>query len=144
MLNFCLGINKVSKFKLESKRQRGGWLLAGADDTYILGPPDVAFKEVKLHEERLKLIGLELNYLNIKCFIDEEHRNKTYRQAREATGIAEEIVENKNGETFYSVKAYGFPIGTKEYIAHWLEMKSKKIISNLRNISDILNHQLPN
>ncbi len=36
MLNFCLGINKSNKLTLESIRQKGGWLLAGADDTYIL------------------------------------------------------------------------------------------------------------
>ena len=64
--------------------------------------------------------------------------NETYHQARQATGIAEKIIENENGDTFYVVKAYGVPIGTKEYIAHWLELKSKKIISNLRKISDIL------
>ena len=138
MLNFCLGINRSNKLTLESIRQKSGWLLAGADDIYILGPPDVPFKEVKLHEERLKLIGLEPNYSKMKCFIDEEHRNKTYHQAREATGIAEGTVENENGETFYGVKAYGVPIGTKEYIAHWLELKSKKIIPNLRKISDTL------
>ena len=113
MLNFCLGINKVNKLTLESIRQKGGWLLAGADDTYILGPPDVAFSEVKLQEERLKLIGLELSYPKMKCFIAEEHRNETYHQAREATGIAEGIIENENGDTFHGVKAYGIPIGTK-------------------------------
>jgi len=132
MLNFCLGINKSNKLTLESIRQKGGWLLTGADDTYILGPPDVPFKEVKLHEERLKLIGLELNYSKMKCFINEEHRNETYHQAKEATGIAEGNVEDENGEAFYGVKAYGVPIGTKEYISHWLELKSKKMISNLR------------
>ncbi len=98
----------------------------------------MAFKEVKLHEERLKLIGLELNYSKMKCFINEEHRNEAYHQAREATGIAEGNVENENGETFYGFKAYGAPIGTKEHIAHWLELKSKKIISNLRKISGTL------
>jgi len=128
----------MNKLTLEPIRQKGGWFLAGADDTYILGPPDVAFLEVKLHEERLKLIGLELSYPKMKCFIAEEHRNKTYHQAREATGIAEEIIESESGDISYGVKAYGVPIGTKEYIANWLERKSKKIISNLREISDIL------
>jgi len=82
MLNFCLGINKANKLTLESIRQKSGCLLAGADDKYILGPPVVAFLEVILHEERLKLIGLELSYPNMKCFIAEEHRNETYHQAR--------------------------------------------------------------
>jgi len=68
MLNFCVGINKVNKLTLESIRQKGGWLLAGADDTYILGPPDVTFPEFKLREERLKLIGLELSLPKMKCF----------------------------------------------------------------------------
>jgi len=99
---------------------------------YILGQTDVAFPKVELYEERLKLIGLELSYPKMKCFIAEKHRNETYHQAREASGIAEGIIKIENGDIFYGVKAYGVPIGTKEYIAHWLELKSKKIISNLR------------
>jgi len=91
---------KMNKLTLESIRQKGGWFLAGADDTYIFSPPDVAFREVKLHEERLKLIGLELSYLKMKCFIAEDHRNKTYHQARETTGIAEGTIEDENGELF--------------------------------------------
>ena len=46
MANFCLGINKVNKMTLASLKEKGGWLLASANDTYILGPPSVAFPEV--------------------------------------------------------------------------------------------------
>jgi len=52
--------------------------------------------------------------------------------------LQKELLKMKMAILFYGVKAYGVPIGTKEYIAHWLELKSKKIISNLRKISDIL------
>jgi len=37
--------------------------LSGADDTYILGPPEIAFPEIKRHEERFVSIGLKLNYI---------------------------------------------------------------------------------
>ena len=43
MLNFCIGIDRTNKVTLESLRHKGGWLLAGANDTYILGPPEIAF-----------------------------------------------------------------------------------------------------
>ena len=62
MPNFCIGINQANKSTHDSLQEKGGVILSGADDTYILGPPQIAFPEVKLHEERLASIGLKLNY----------------------------------------------------------------------------------
>ena len=61
MPNFCIGINQTNKSTHDSLQEKGGVILSGADDTYILGPPQIAFPEVKLHEERLASIGLKLN-----------------------------------------------------------------------------------
>ncbi len=60
MPNFC-GINQANKSTHDSLQEKGGIILSGADDTYILGPPEIAFPEVKRHEERLASIGLKLN-----------------------------------------------------------------------------------
>jgi len=49
MPNFCLSIDKVNKMALLLLKDKGVWLVAGADDTYILGPPSVAFAEVEEH-----------------------------------------------------------------------------------------------
>jgi len=56
MPNFCIGINQVNKSTHDSLQEKGGIILSGADDTYILGPPEIAFSEVKLAS-----IGLKLN-----------------------------------------------------------------------------------
>ena len=69
MQNFCLGIIRINKLTLASLQEKGGWLLAGANDTYLLGPPDIVFPEVKHHEERLQTIGLELSYPKNKKII---------------------------------------------------------------------------
>ena len=61
MPNFCIGINQANKSTHDSLQEKGSVILSGADDAYILGPPQIAFPEVKLHEERLALIGLKLN-----------------------------------------------------------------------------------
>ena len=82
MQNFCLGINKINKITLESLGAKGGWLLTGADDTYLLGPPKIAFPKVKLHEERLQTIELELSYPKMKCYIAEEYCSDAYHHAR--------------------------------------------------------------
>ena len=54
--------------------------MSGDDDTYILGPPEIAFPEVKLHGERLASIGLKLNYSKMKCYIKESKKSKTYHE----------------------------------------------------------------
>ena len=112
-------------------------MLTGADDTYLLDPPEIAFPEVKLHEARLRTIGLELSYPKMKCYIADEHHNDAYYQERTSSGIDEGTIKDENGNTLYSLN-YSVPIGSDEYISHWLEQKSKKIISNLREISELL------
>ena len=76
MPNFFICINQANKVTHNSLQEKGGVILSGADDTYILGPPEIAFPEVKLHEERLTLIGLKLNYSKVKCCIKESKNPK--------------------------------------------------------------------
>jgi len=53
MPNFYIGINQANKFTHDSLQETDSLILSGDDDTYILGPPQIAFPKVKLHEERL-------------------------------------------------------------------------------------------
>ena len=110
MLNFCLGIDKMNKLTLESLQAKGRWFLAGADDTYLLGSPDVVFPEVKLHEECLKSIQLELTYPKTKWYIDATHYNDAFHQAWQAAGIVEGTIKNEKGEMQYCVEAYRVPV----------------------------------
>ena len=73
MPNFCIGINQANKSTHDSLQEKGGVILSGADDTYILGPPQIVFPEVKLHEERLASISLKLNCRVLsKCEVKNE------------------------------------------------------------------------
>ncbi len=82
--NFCIGINQANISTHDSLQEKSGAILSGADDTYILGPPQIAFPEVKLHEERLVSIGLELNYSKMTCYIKESKKFEMYHELREA------------------------------------------------------------
>jgi len=67
--NFCIGIDQVDKITYDSLQEKGGVILNGADDTHILGSPEITFPEVKLHEERPASIGLKLNYIKMKYLL---------------------------------------------------------------------------
>jgi len=90
MSNFCIGINQANKSTHDSLQEKGAIILSGADDTYILGPPEIAFPEVKLHEERLALIGLKLNYSKMKCYIKESKKSEIYR-------VVDYVLVNREG-----------------------------------------------
>ncbi len=81
MSNFCIGINQANKSTHDSLQEKGGV------DTYILGPPQIAFPEVKLHEERLASIGLKLNYSKMKYYIKESKNSEMYHELRKAVNI---------------------------------------------------------
>ena len=137
MPNFCLGIDKVNNMTLSSLKDKGGWLVSRADDTYFLGPPSVAFAEVKEHEERLRSIGLALHYRKMKCYIANLHRDAEYKFLRNAFEI--EVVTLTHDNTIrYDIKAYGIPIADLGFINRWLNLKSMKIGENLNEIGELL------
>jgi len=78
MPNFCRVINETNKSTHDSLQEKGGVIFCGADDTYILGPPEIAFPEIKRHKERLASIGLKLNITrslrNPKCIMSYERQ----------------------------------------------------------------------
>ena len=82
MPNFCIGINQANKSTHDSLQEKGSIILSGADDTHILGPPEIAFTEVKLHEGRLPSIGLKLNYSKMKCYIKESKKSELFVKFR--------------------------------------------------------------
>ena len=81
MPNFCIGINQANKSTHDSLKEKGGVILSGADDTYILGPPQISFPEVKFYEE-LASIGLKLNYSKMKCCIKESEKSEMCHELR--------------------------------------------------------------
>ena len=75
---FTLGIDEPNNATNGEMREVNGALVAGADDTYILGPTREAFQAVTRHAEKLKGSGLDLNIRNTKCYIREEYITQEY------------------------------------------------------------------
>ena len=138
MPNFCIGINQANKSTHDSLQEKGGIILSGAGDTYILGPTEIAFPEVKRHEERLASIGLKLNYSKMKCYIKESKKSEIYRELREAANIPEGSTEGEDGTTLFGLRAYGVPIGSKVFVMEWLKSKGERIRSNILEIGNPL------
>ena len=57
---FTLGINTANNQTNDKLRPFGGALVSEADDTYIIGPPHIAFTCLHRHKERVSLSGLSL------------------------------------------------------------------------------------
>jgi len=138
MPNFCIGINQANKFTRDSLQEKGGIILSGADDTYMLGPPEIAFPEVKLYEERFASICLKLNYSKMKCYVKESKKSEIYHELREAANIPEGLTECEDGTTLFSLRAYGVPIGNEVFVTERLKTKGERIRSNMLEIGNLL------
>ena len=138
MSNFFTGINQTNKSTHDSLQEKGGVLLRGADNTYILGPPQIAFPEVKLHEERLTSIGLKLNYSKMKCYTKESKKSVIYHELRKAANIPEGFIEGEDGTRLFGLRAYGVPIGSEIFVTEWLKTKGKRITSKSLEIGNLL------
>jgi len=119
-------------------KKKGGIILSGANDTYILGPPEITFPGVKHHEERLASIGLKLNYSKMKCYIKESKKSEIYHELREAANIPEGFTESEDGTTLFGLRAYGIPIGSEVFVTEWLITKGERIRSNMFEIGNLL------
>ena len=96
MSNFCIGINQANKSTHDSLQEKGGVILSGADDTYILGPPQIAFPEVKLQ--------------SVSNSTTAKTKSEIYHELREAANILEGFIEGEDGTTLFGLRAYEVPI----------------------------------
>eukprot|EP00555_Chaetoceros_dichaeta_P012496 CAMPEP_0198272444 /NCGR_PEP_ID=MMETSP1447-20131203/53230_1 /TAXON_ID=420782 /ORGANISM="Chaetoceros dichaeta, Strain CCMP1751" /LENGTH=78 /DNA_ID=CAMNT_0043965619 /DNA_START=33 /DNA_END=269 /DNA_ORIENTATION=- len=55
---FTLGTDTAHNLTNNELREHGGALLAGADDTYLIGPPDIIFAYLYRHKDRVAFSGL--------------------------------------------------------------------------------------
>ena len=115
MLLFTLGIDDANnETNNELRANDGGALISGADDTYIIGPPDIAFACLRRHIERVAKAGLQLQMSKTKAYIHPAHRNTSYHTHR--AGIEEGHAIDVTGVRSYGLKVYGIPVGLDRYI----------------------------
>ena len=122
---FTLGVDDANNATYDKLRTHGGALIAGADDTYLIGPPEIVFPCIQKHRERVAVSGLKLNVNKTKCHIHKDYRNNEYHRLR--GDIEEGHVVNINGSKSYGVKVYGIPVGSNKYIEHVLGEQAKRI-----------------
>ena len=59
---FTFSTDNADNTTNEELRAHGGALVAGVDDTYLIGPPEIVFQCMRNHKERLLAdAGLNLN-----------------------------------------------------------------------------------
>ena len=102
---------------------------------YTISFPEV---KVKLHEERLASIGLNLNYSKMKCYIKESKKSEMHHELREAANIPKEFIEGENGTTLFGLRAYGVPIGSEIFVTEYLKTKGERIRSKMLEIGSLL------
>ena len=128
-VSFCITVDPVNRATNDDLGVNGGFLLAGIDDTYLLGLPEHVFPTAMVHKTRLSTIGLTLNLSKTKCYIAEEYRTLRFHDLRG------EIAEGFNIDATTGVRSRGFcaydvPIGEDSFIATFLSNKGDKISSN--------------
>ena len=125
MALFTLGIDTANNETNNELREHDGALISGADDTYIIGPPEIAFTCLQRHKERVAKSGLELQLTKTKAYIHASHRNQEYHLSR--AGIDEGHTIDMNGVKSYGINVYGIPVGSDKYIKAILEKQATRI-----------------
>lgn len=122
---FTLIINDANNETNRELMEHGGALIAGADDTYIIGSPAIMFVCICIHKERVALAGLKLNVSKTKAYVHKDFRNASYHA--HCTGIEEGHAANRNGVTPYRLKVYGIPVGSDRYIKQFLLNRQQEL-----------------
>ena len=140
-VSFCITVDPVNRATNDDLGVNGGFLLAGIDDTYLLGLPEHVFPTAMVHKTRLSTIGLTLNLSKTKCYIAEEYRTLRFHDLRG------EIAEGFNIDATTGVRsrgfcAYGVPIGEDSFIATFLSNKGDKTSSDIRLVGERMNPQV--
>ena len=120
-------------------RKAGGALISSVDDTYIITPPEVAFRCLHNHVARVTKIGLSLQLTKTKCYIHKDHRAPEYNEFRGA--IKEGFVQQEGERKAYGLKIYGIPIGDKRYVKITLKSEATRISNHIIEITKRMNPQ---
>ena len=110
--------------------------MSGADDTYIVGPPAIAFQALMDHKERLTHSGLDLQLRKNKCYINRAYRNQEFLDAK--GDIEEGYVRTSNERKTYGIDCYGVPIGSAEYVQTRLEEESLRIEKTIETTKEAM------
>lgn len=124
MLMTCLSTDASNKKVNEFLRMSGGMLIAGADDTYLLGPLDQVLRAYDMFSELLAGIGLTLNESKTRMYADQSIRNQSYFDALRAKNILEGRIDVGDDTSPRGLKIFGVPVGEDSFIRQVLDAKA--------------------
>ena len=134
---FCIGLDKANRITNQELREKGGFLVSGMDDTYLVGPPDEVFAAVHRHKTRLADLGLVLAVHKSKCYLAAEQKDEIFHRQR--GDIEEGYVEDSQGVRRFGLRVYGVPIGEDDFISSFLEDRIERFKEDFGEISRKLN-----
>ena len=123
-----------SLLKLHRECETGGGLaLAGADDTYAVGPPEVVFPAILRYAEEIwERCSLQLQWRKTVVYCGD-------RELPVDTPPGISLAGEKVGENFLpGLMVYGVPVGSPAYITFKLREKAKVIVEDAEKIKKAL------
>eukprot|EP00957_Ditylum_brightwellii_P106477 8123159-Ditylum_brightwellii.AAC.1 len=106
--------------------------MAGIDDTYLLGQPNIVIPIVPIHKAQLNKVSLDFNDTKNEYHIDPAHHNS--RLHCMLGEMDESMLQTQDRHPVYGMKIYRIPTGDADFIKEALSMKATKIRLELKQI----------
>ena len=122
MAFFCVGLQpELKKVDSDLMEAGGGLARAGADDCYIMGPPQIAFPALQRFKVKIRArLSLNLQMEKTEVYCKGELPDCSPPDLPRAGVTLEE-------EFFPGMEVYGVAVGHRRYVADWLEGKVEEI-----------------
>jgi hypothetical protein len=136
---YCLGANDVNKKTLAVIQSRcpDRALLAGMDDTYLVGPPEVMFPHaIPAHENNLRELGLDFQPLKSACYINSTFHTNAFHDLH--SSILEQQLTLHDGSITHGLTVYGAPLSDTAFIKQYLQNRKVTLDHDFVAISDLL------
>ena len=140
MIMTCLTTDAANKEVNKRLRLSGGMLVAGADDTYLIGKLRDVLEAMEILVARLAEVGLSLHPNKTKIYVADAHRTEAFLDTIQAKNIQEGSIGNMHDGTLArDIKAFCVPFGQDSYVRRSLHLKASKIIAKGEELSTKLN-----
>ena len=116
MAFFCTGFQpELVEVNTEVREEGEGLARAGADDLYVMGPPEGAYPALARFKTKIRArLSLKLHMEKTEVYCEGDLFACTPPDLPRAGVILE-------GELFPGMEVYGVAVGHQRYVGHWLE-----------------------
>ena len=130
---FCVGLQpELRQVDGELREEGGGAARGGADDCYLMGPPEVAFPALERFKNRIReRLSLKLQREKTEVYCQGDLPANTPPDLPRAGVIVE-------GVFYPGMEVYGVAVGHRSYVQHWLGEKTEEILEVVEKTCDLL------